>query len=176
LTHEQLSLRYRPKQVRVLFVGESPPASGRFFYAGDSGLYRAMLRAFQGLDPAINDETFLEAFQACGCYLLDLCPHPVDRMARAQRRAECQAGEEMLARAIARMRPQMIVTMLRSIEDNVANAVSRTNWSGPLIHVPYPGRWAHLRAEFVERLTPVIAAVGPGTTRNACPEAIHSAT
>lgn len=159
MTHEQLRRKYRPEQVQLLFVGESPPASGRFFYAGDSGLYRAMFQVFAGVDPDINRETFLEGFQRRGCYLVDLCPNPVDRMTSAQRRSECRDGEQVLARAIARLRPQMIATMLRSIEDNVANAVERANWSGPMIHVPYPGRWAHLRAEFARRLGPLIASL-----------------
>ncbi len=77
----------------MLFIGESPPASGRFFYHRDSGLYRATCDAFQIIDPAINDENFLAAFQAMGCYLIDLCPDPVDRLDPPSRRAACRAGE-----------------------------------------------------------------------------------
>jgi hypothetical protein len=32
-SEERLRRRYRPEPVRVLLVGESPPASGRHFYA-----------------------------------------------------------------------------------------------------------------------------------------------
>jgi hypothetical protein len=56
-----------------LFIGEAPPASGRFFYNRDSGLYRPLRDAFHYLDDSINDENFLSAFQAAGCYLIDLC-------------------------------------------------------------------------------------------------------
>jgi hypothetical protein len=42
---EHLRKHYRPDRVRILFVGESPPASGRFFYQADSGLYRAATAA-----------------------------------------------------------------------------------------------------------------------------------
>jgi hypothetical protein len=35
---ESLRQSYRPQQVRVLFVGESPPAGGTFFYRANSNL------------------------------------------------------------------------------------------------------------------------------------------
>lgn len=159
MTHEQLRRRYRPPRVRLLFVGESPPASGRFFYKRDSGLYRAMREVFESVDPAVNDETFLEVFQSSGCYLIDLCSEPVDRMPRALRRAACRAREQRLARTIVRLRPQMIVTMLSSIESNVSRAVARASWSGPWLKLPYPGRWAHLKAEFVTGMQPVIGGL-----------------
>jgi hypothetical protein len=46
IARERLRRRYRPDGVRILFVGEAPPASGRFFYQADSGLYRAVRDTF----------------------------------------------------------------------------------------------------------------------------------
>ena len=37
--------RYRPDRITTLFVGESAPASGAFFYHGDSAMLRYMQRA-----------------------------------------------------------------------------------------------------------------------------------
>ena len=156
MTNEGLRRKYRPEQVRLLFVGESPPASGRFFYRRNSGLYRAVRDVFAVVDPSVNDENFLETFQSSGCYLIDLCSEPVDRMTASNRRAACRASEYFLALTIARLRPRMIATMLRSIEANVSNAIAETSWSGPLLHFSYPGRWAHLKSEFVSGLLPVI--------------------
>jgi hypothetical protein len=153
---ERLRLSYRPEAVRLLFVGESPPASGRFFYRGDSGLYRAMREAFQIADRAIGDEAFLTAFQAAGCYLIDLCPEPVDDLDSKSRRAARLAGEASLCKAIAQMWPSMIATLLRSIEGNVASVVSDANWSGKMIHLPYPGRWSHHKDAFVRGIVPPI--------------------
>lgn len=156
MTHDQLRRSYRPKQVRLLFVGESPPASGRFFYARDSGLYRAMLQTFATVDPAITDQNFLPVFQASGSYLVDLCPVPVDRLFLAQRRAARQSYEATLTRAIIRLRPKAIATLLRAIEGNVAQAIRGAKWKGTVIHLPYPGRWEHLRIQFHAQLTPVV--------------------
>jgi len=41
---ERLRKRYRPSPVRILFVGESPPASGRFFYQDFTVLLQTHLR------------------------------------------------------------------------------------------------------------------------------------
>src|SRR4051812_24859212 len=91
--NERLRRRFRPAKVRVLFVGESPPASGRFFYRGDSGLYRAMREAFATLDPSLGDTNFLQAFQERGFYLVDLCAGPVDDLDAKSRRAACLGSE-----------------------------------------------------------------------------------
>jgi len=141
----------------MLFAGESPPASGRFFYARDSGLYRAMREAFQAADASVSDENFLVAFQESGCYLVDLCADPVDRLDAKARRTACAAGEESLARTIADMQPVAIGILLRSIGQNVANAIALAGWRGEPIQLPYPGRWVRHRKAFIDIVTPAIA-------------------
>ncbi len=153
---ERLRRTFRPEGVRLLFIGESPPASGRFFYQRDSGLYRAMRDVFHSIDPPITDADFLAAFQSAGCYLIDLCPEPVDHLDSQSRRQVCRASEASLSRAIARMQPARIATLLRSIENNVARAVLGAAWRGPCIHLPYPGRSSRYRSVFISELAPVI--------------------
>lgn len=147
--------------MRLLFIGESAPASGRFFYQADSGLYRAMRDAFRMVDHTIDDENFFAIFQASGCYLIDLCRRPVDDLDPKPRRAACIVGEGSLSKMIQELQPAMIATLLRSIEGNVARALLRTNWRGPIVHLPYPGRWARNRKVFVNALTPILAELVP---------------
>jgi hypothetical protein len=156
-SREQLRRRYRPDPVRLLFIGESPPASGRFFYRGDSGLYRAMQEAFRRVAPGVTNTDFLGTFRASGCYLIDLSLEPVDHLGAAARKAACLASEPTLTRQILRLRPTAIATLVRSIEGNVARAIKRAGWEGPVIDLPYPGRWSTHRSVFLDRLTPVIA-------------------
>ncbi|HUI82491.1 MAG TPA: uracil-DNA glycosylase family protein [Bryobacteraceae bacterium] len=151
---ERLRQRYRPSEVRLLFIGESPPASGRFFYQQDSGLYRAIRDAFREVDPGITDERFLAVFQNNGCYLIDTCTAPVDHLDARSRRAACRAGESSLCRKIQTLQPAAIVTLLRSIQPNVQRAVERAQWRGPVLEVPYPGRWASHREIFLRALVP----------------------
>lgn len=115
-----------------------------------------MLEVFAAVDPAIKEQTFLGVFRDVGCYLEDLCPDPVDLLPRLRRRAACEASEALLAGKIAELRPRMIVTLVRSIEGNVGRAIAAANWNGPLLLLPYPGRWRHLRNQFAERLRPVV--------------------
>lgn len=81
---ERLRLRYRPAHVKVLFVGESPPRSGAFFYRGDSDLYEATKAVFEvvcrqswaGDDP----DPFLRCLRGAGCYLDDLSHEPISHL------------------------------------------------------------------------------------------------
>src|SRR5437870_426763 len=86
---ETLRRRYRPEKVRILFVGEAPPVSGRFFYQQDSGLYRALRDTFIAAFPALRKDEFLEAFRDFGCYLVDLCGQPVDHLSHGIRKTIC---------------------------------------------------------------------------------------
>src|SRR5437899_2982713 len=95
-SRERLRRRYRPSEILLLFIGEARPASGRFFYRQDSGLYRAIRDAFCSLDPSVTDDRFLDIFQETGCYL-----------------------------RISRFQPAAIATLLRSIQNNVRRAADR---------------------------------------------------
>ena len=154
---ERLRRQYRPARVRLLFIGESPPASGRFFYRKDSGLYRAMRDAFQAIDPSINDDTFLDVFQRSGCYLIDACAAPVDHLNARSRRTACLDSEPSLVRKIRHLEPAAIVTLVKSIRDIVQRAADHAQWQGPILELPYPGRWISHRKVFVEGLAPQLA-------------------
>jgi hypothetical protein len=122
-----------------------------------------MREAFHTADASISEENFLAAFQASGCYLVDLCADPVDHLDPKSRRTACVAGEESLARIIAQLQPAVIGILLRSIGGNVGNAISRAGWHGELIHLPYPGRWVRHREAFVKTLVPAILAGWAGS-------------
>lgn len=160
---EALRESFRPKPIRFLFVGEAPPASGRFFYSGNSGLYRAMRQAFKAVDSRINDENFLHLFQASGCYLTDLFPNPVDKLDAEQRRRARIAGERLLSRKLVELQPEKIASVLRAIAPHVENASLRANWRGEILQLPYPGRWSHHRAEFLKILEPSLRELVPIT-------------
>jgi len=153
---ESLRESFRPARIRVLFIGEAPPVSGRFFYSSNSGLYRAMRDAFKAVNPRINDDNFLILFQASGCYLTDLYPKPVDHLATKSRRLARVAGEQLLSEELIRLRPEKIAPVLRSIVNYVVNAASLAKWRGEIIELPYPGRWHRHRVEFVKALEPTL--------------------
>src|SRR5215510_3842713 len=140
-SRERLRRQYRPRRLRILFVGEAPPASGRFFYHADSGLYRAIRDTFEAALPSLRsaDDDFLESFRRLGCYLVDLCGTPVDRMDARLRRDICVTGEARLARMLRQLRPKIVVVLVRSIASNVRRAETAAGWSGVHLELPYPG-------------------------------------
>jgi hypothetical protein len=155
---ERLRRSYQPDRVRILFVGEAPPASSRFFYRADSGLYRAIRETFVAAFPYLCERPFLEAFQSLGCYLVDLCAEPVDRMDARSRKRICAAGEARLSHRIGKLNPEIIVVVARSIESVVQRAEARACWSGLHLTLPYPGRWHYYRKEFRRKLVPLLCA------------------
>jgi hypothetical protein len=155
-SRERLRSKFRPAKVRILFIGESPPASGRFFYQADSGLYRAIREAFLKAFPSLRERDFLESFRSLGCYLVDLCERPVDRLQPKARRKTCRAGEPNLSKTFRTLRPQIAIVVIRSIARNVQRSERRANWSGRHIEMPYPGRWIRHRATFVRQLVPIL--------------------
>jgi hypothetical protein len=155
-SRERLRQSFHPKKVRILFVGESPPASGRFFYQADSGLYRAIREAFVKAFPNLREADFLKSFRRLGCYLLDLCARPVDRLHPKVRRKACRAGEPRLAKSLQALRPEIVIVVIRSIARNVKRAERKANWSGRHVELPYPGRWIRHRTAFVRQLVPIL--------------------
>lgn len=155
-SNERLRQSFRPRKVRILFVGESPPASGRFFYHADSGLYRAIREAFVKAFPNLREADFLKSFRNLGCYLVDLCELPVDRLPPNMRRKLCRAGEPHLTKTIRSSRPAIVVTVIRSIAHNVQRTERQANWSGRHVELPYPGRWLRHRTAFIRKLVPIL--------------------
>jgi len=153
---EALRESFRPKRIRLLFIGEATPASGRFFCSCNSGLYRAMKEAFKAVNPRISDENFLRVFQASGCYLVDLSSKPIDQLEASARLRNRIAGEAPLSETLTRLRPERIAVMLRSIATHVTRAALRATWRGEIIQLPYPGRWSSHRAKFVGDLKPTL--------------------
>jgi hypothetical protein len=80
---ENLRRRFRPERITTLFVGESPPQGGTFFYKGDSLLYRQMKKALKEFWTDGSD--FLERFKASGFFLDDLVLFPINKREKEER-------------------------------------------------------------------------------------------
>jgi hypothetical protein len=77
-----LRRRYLPDLPKLIFVAESPPASGKYFYdpSGKAGeaLFRAMMEQVGSLDTQ-NKRQGLLAFQRRGYVLVDATYKPVNK-------------------------------------------------------------------------------------------------
>lgn len=153
---ERKRLAYRPPVVRVLLIGESPPANGTFFYDGDSILACYTREAF---DAAIgrtrSSDEFLAGFRDLGCYLLDLCPSPVNNLDSKPRAAARQVGIRHLTEALHGLRPELVLIVMKEIEPEVVQALDLAGLGDVRRHVlPFPA-YGH-DGEYVSRLASLL--------------------
>ncbi len=134
---EELRKSFRPGLITTLFVGESAPASGRFFYSGDSSLFYAMKREFG------NQETFLEDFKDKGFYLDDLVLTPINKLERHERLKQRQEAVPKLAKRLVEYKPKAVVVVMRAILPAVWKAMRMAGISYEPFCVPHPafGNW-----------------------------------
>lgn len=133
---ETVRKRYRPAKITTLFVGESAPHSGDFFYSGNTRLFQQMqLAVEQAFGESAN---FLQTFKRYGWYLDDLVLEPVNHLTRSQRRAKCLGAQKSLADRIASYQPEAIVSLLIRIKPFVNAAAIMANSNTCPYVVPFP--------------------------------------
>ena len=132
---EATRARFRPERVMTLFVGESAPAGGGFFYFGGNAMLTDMQRAIERSLGAGGD--ILARFKAMGWYLDDLSLAPVNNLPKRARVAICRDAEPSLTARIAEYRPLAIVALLKRIEKNVNAAAIAAGSDAPRFAVPF---------------------------------------
>jgi hypothetical protein len=159
---EKLRTSFLPREMRVLFVGESPPAGGTFFYKGDSILFDATRNAFLQVydEPVI--EGFLSRFKDFGCYLEDLSAVAINRLPESQKRQFRREGEEGLAQKIRVWSPRAVVITMLGIEDNVRAALRVAGLSDrPVRALPFPRKDFGRYEQYVDGLASAIRGFRP---------------
>jgi hypothetical protein len=150
-TFEKTRAGYRPDRIATLFVGESAPHGGTFFYNKDSGLFREIRKAFHG------SEKFLEDFKQSGFYLDDLVLEPVNHLDNNRRRSLCRESVSSLVERLKDYKPRAIVILLHSIQPMVLQAMHTAGLLYKPFCTPYPGfgnqpRFHRAMAEIIPNL------------------------
>jgi hypothetical protein len=105
--YHKLRNQYRPTHIELVFVLESPPASGKYFYdpegATTEPLFSATMKII-GKNPATKDEG-LTAFQAKGLLLMDATYQPVNEIKNQRKRNQ----------AILKALPELIDDLNRTL-------------------------------------------------------------
>lgn len=122
---DSFHLHYKPKEVRWLFVGESPPTNGTFFFKADSNLSRYTQEAFSIAFKLqfVDGRELLDFFKSLGCYLIDLCTHPINPLSRHERKRCRKACAASLPELMAEYSPQRIIVVMKGIAGYVKSAV-----------------------------------------------------
>lgn len=98
---------YKPHIVKILFVGESCPQGGTFFYNGDSNLHKHTKQAFE----QANMNFSLEYFKEYGCWLYDVCDVPVNGLQHYERNEHIRLGLPRLLATIEELSPKYIIVV-----------------------------------------------------------------
>jgi hypothetical protein len=100
--------RYKPQDVRAV-PGESPPASGTFFYYANYKLYNATHTEFRAAIPALRrEDDFLDAFKRLGCYVEDLALEPVNHLSLGDPARLAARRRGIATPELWRMRPAVL--------------------------------------------------------------------
>jgi hypothetical protein len=138
--YEKHREKYRPETVRLLFIAESRPAGGTFFYAADSNLFFSTQSAFEDVYGFVH-RGFLDFFKSAGCYLEDLCREPVNNMLNGVRHTAHRESIDSLAERINTLRPYAIavVGLGRSLQRCIDEALKRAKLAEvPRCNLPFP--------------------------------------
>ncbi len=135
---EAIRSQYKPEWIVTLFVGESAPVSGNFFYKNNTALARHMRTAMVAAGLDCGDD-FLNKFKSLGWYLDDLVLEPINDRSRSQRKALHREWQENLTQRIADYRPKAVVSMLYAIRDVVDVAAARGARDARTYAVHFPG-------------------------------------
>jgi len=143
----------------MLFVGESPPANGGYFYFGKGILFASTKRAFiQAFCKSFTlPEEFFRYFQSSGCFLDDLSSVPVYHLPSVERKQVLIGCIDAFAERLRDLKPDTIIVFLNRIRSPVERAVSLANIPvTKLLYLPFPGyghqkKYVDPLAEFLER-------------------------
>lgn len=176
--YAQFRARWKPDQVRLLLIAESPPddrgdpSRRRYFYADRlnvDNLFRSTVLALYGAtkdDLARTPKTeWLTRLKEDGVYLIDLVPFPINGLDGSARRAAQQTNAvDCVARA-KRLDPAGVVVIKKDVFAALARPLRAEGL--PLLHdrgISFP--LGNTRAEFVEDVRAAIARLPSDPARS----------
>jgi len=154
---ERLRESYKPEKIKILFVGESAPAGGAFFYDGNPHIFTTNIRkTFEmALDVTLRDnKEFISYFKDKQCYLDDLSREPINHLPPAERLVMLQESVEPFSKRLREMNPDVIIILMRSIEHHVRNAIELSGVNSEVVATYFPGV-GHLH-EFRKDVIPIL--------------------
>ncbi|SRR6266849_1858502 len=169
---EATRARFRPERIMTLFVGESAPARGGFFYFGNNAMVRYVQRAIECSPLGRDGADILDRFKALGWFLDDLSLAPVDNLPEMERVAICRDAQRSLAERIAEYQPQAIVSVVKRVNDDIVAAAIAAGSNAPRFSLPFPGN-GH-QNKFVNGLAAIIPQLPRLCGRNVKPVALRS--
>jgi len=143
--------KYQPHKIKILFVAESPPSSGGYFYfsetIGKDHLFRETMKALdlwpvsRPLRRGVDKRPLLERFRSNGFFLIDTCELPVDKLSTTERITAVRRGATGLASRVRRLNPAHIVVVKITVFRPVCQALEREGLGRRILNktpLPFP--------------------------------------
>ena len=159
MEYEAKRKEYKPDKVRILFVGESRPQQGTFFYFEDSNLFTYTKQAFE----KANVNFTLDKFKELGCWLYDVCNCPVNNFTKAARNAEIKKCIRNLINIIEELKPYFIIVVKRGYFGNTVMQELKTTCYNEqnTFNIPFPscGHQLQYRDELAHILEQILRII-----------------
>lgn len=143
--------RYRPDAVRVLFIAESPPSSGGYFYftttVGKDHLFRETMKALQlwpmkrPMRKGLDKRPLLDEFQRMKYFLIDTCNRPVDKLSHKLKTKHVARGASSLGSRIKNLDPKTIIIVKKTVFRPVRDAMGKAGLGDRVLNekpIPFP--------------------------------------
>lgn len=139
--YEDLRNEYKPVKVELLFVGDSRPGGGKFFYQGDSVLYKETKKAFDQYYN--NDEFTLDRFVELSCWFVDVCLEPIGHLSGKERRKLISDNMPRLLKVVEEEKPKTIVVCKKTFlepEIKKTSIMEQYEEGESIFFLPFPAR------------------------------------
>ena len=143
--------KYKPNEIRVLLIAESPPSSRGYFYSettiGKDHLFRETMKALEfwpinrPMGKGCDKRPMLKQFRSIGIFLIDICELPVDKLQTRQRRISTIQGASTLPHRVRDLDPRRILIVKKTIFRPVRQALSDAGFEKRILNtspVPFP--------------------------------------
>lgn len=143
--------RYKPLKIAVLFIAESPPSSGGYFYSektiGKDHLFRETMKALEfwpsgrPMRKGWDKRSMLNEFCSLGFFLIDICEFPVDKLRPRERRISTLRGALTLQGRVEALCPDRILIVKKTVFKPATQALSETGFAGRVLNaepLPFP--------------------------------------
>ena len=151
---EKLRASYKPTDVKILIVGESPPVGGTFFYdRSKMTIYtkKAFENAFN--KSFVDEKEFLDFFKSQNCYLDDICLTPVNNMEKQQREQMLQNSIADFSKRLKSYQPDVIIVALKKIAMYTQQAIELSGVKSKYYQIPFAGNgWQNKYIEELEKI------------------------
>jgi hypothetical protein len=158
---EELRNSYRPDELEVLLVGESPPDSSggetRFFYSPVlsryDNLYRGVTQALYEEEPAVelhNKVATLKRLRSDGYWLIDATEAPINRSSTSARRRTLRTAVPSLVERCLEAGPRHGVIVCHSLVYEIAAPALLAAGLNLLHDAPLPFPLGNWRAQFIK--------------------------